>query len=583
MQGRKQHQRRLVAAVHGCIENGMADVFVSYKREDRGRVQPLVDALVAEGVSVWWDVGLEGGAAWRHSLQAALEAARCVIVVWSALSVGPDGEFVQDEASWAKARGVYLPIIIDAVSPPLGFGQVHTLRLTAWKGDRRDPAFAGLLAAVRAMVGGAQRSSAAQVTPSAPADLRPQRRKPQVAVLAFRCQAADPDQLSFAEGIAEDVIIGLSRSSLLRVTPGQLSLAYEAQALATRRVRDDLDADYIVQGQVRAMGKTLRVSAHLAGGRDDKALWSARYDRPIEDLFAVQDEIALAIISTLEPALIANEEEQAFEADESSLSAWELFLRGRWHFWRGRPHDNERSRAYLERALALDPGDPPTLCLLSFCCLSDVWAGLSRDPRAAVAEAHRYALKAVGLDGSDAYARYALGVVLSMMGRSAQAEAEQRHALELNPYLAVAAGELSRLHAFAGRTEEAIREADRAIAASPNDPHAWLWRRAKAIACFVDGRYAEAVAHAAEACARRPDYFFLHYLLAACASAAGEVEQAAAALAEGRRRMPVYSAAAIALGHPFTERRNLERYLDALRAAGWADPAPEDVSAGKRA
>ena len=104
--------------------------------------------------------------------------------------------------------------------------------------------------------------------------------------------------------------------------------------------------------------------------------------------------------------------------------------------------------------------------------------------------------------GADAYAHYALGVVLSLMGRSAQAEAEQRHALELNPYLAVAAGELSRLHAFAGRFDEAMAEADRAIAASPNDPHAWLWHRAKAIACFVAGRHAQAVEHATDACAR---------------------------------------------------------------------------------
>jgi len=229
--------------------------------------------------------------------------------------------------------------------------------------------------------------------------------------------------------------------------------------------------------------------------------------------------------------------------------------------------------------LAARPDDPPTLSLLAHCCLSDVWAGFSPDPRAAIAEAYHFAMKAVGLDGSDAYAHYALGVVLSMMGRGGQAEAEQRHALELRPYLAVAAGEMARLHAFAGRADEAIAEADRAIAASPNDPHAWLWFRAKAIACFVAGRPAEAVAYATDACARRPDYFFLHYLLAACASAAGEPEQAAAALSEGRRRMPVYSQTALELGHPFTDRRHLQLYLAALRAAGWSQPSPKAAAA----
>ena len=563
----------------------MADVFISYKREDRERVQPLVDALAAGGVSVWWDVGLEGGAAWRHSLQDALEAARCVIVVWTAASVGPAGEFVQDEASWAKVRGVYLPILFDEVSPPLGFGQVHTLRMIRWNGDRGDPAFTALLGAVQAMIA----EGNVQAAPAAAAVAATPRRseKPRVAVLPFRHPPGDPDQAYFAEGVAEDVIIGLSRSRLLRVLPAQSSLPYGAKGLTTERICADLGVDYIVQGQVRPMGATLRVAAHLTHGLADKMVWSARFDRLTGDLLAAQDEVTTAIVGALEPALLAHEEQLAFRAPDDALGAWDLFLRGRWYFWRGRRNDAGVARECLEKALALNPGDAPTVSMLAYCHLHDIWMGIEKNPRQAIAEAHRLALEAVGLDGQDALAHHTLGVVLSMMGRFNEDLAEQDRALELNPCLASAAGERARLFAFAGRSEEALVEADRAIGASPNDPNVWLWHRAKAHACFVAGRYGEATAHAANACARRPDYYFLHELLAACAMAAGDLDQARAAVAESERQMPRHSLEALKATHPFTHPEHFERYLAALQAARWGDwagpgpatPSPENGGA----
>ena len=98
----------------------MSDVFVSYKAEDRSRVEPLVDELESEGMSVWWDARVGGGEAWRETIAKQLEAAGCVIVVWSKRSTGPEGRFVRDEANRPLRRGTYLPITIDKVEPPLG-------------------------------------------------------------------------------------------------------------------------------------------------------------------------------------------------------------------------------------------------------------------------------------------------------------------------------------------------------------------------------------------------------------------------------------------------------------------------------
>ena len=131
----------------------MADVFVSYKAEDRSRVAPLVQALEQDGFSVWWDAHIGGGDRWRETILKNLESAPCVIVVWSKRSTGPDGEFVRDEATRAKRRNAYLPVRIDKVDPPLGFGETQALSLHGWKGDPADDRYRAVVDAVRHRVG----------------------------------------------------------------------------------------------------------------------------------------------------------------------------------------------------------------------------------------------------------------------------------------------------------------------------------------------------------------------------------------------------------------------------------------------
>lgn len=133
------------------------DVFLSYKRTDQDRVAPLHAALTTEGLRVFWDREIPGGEPWRDMLNTKLEEARCVVVVWSTASTSDQAGFVHDEASRALARGVLLPVRIDAVDPPLGFGEVQTLDLTRWQDDRTDPRFQDVVAAIRAQLEGRPR------------------------------------------------------------------------------------------------------------------------------------------------------------------------------------------------------------------------------------------------------------------------------------------------------------------------------------------------------------------------------------------------------------------------------------------
>ena len=131
----------------------MADVFISYKAEDRRRVKPLVEALQADGLSVWWDEQIGAGDAWRDTIEQQLDGARCVVVIWSKRSVGADGKFVREEASRAQRRGLYVPVLIDPVDPPLGFGESQATSLRGWHGDPSDAHYQAVLSAVRRHVG----------------------------------------------------------------------------------------------------------------------------------------------------------------------------------------------------------------------------------------------------------------------------------------------------------------------------------------------------------------------------------------------------------------------------------------------
>lgn len=142
----------------------MNDVFVSYKREDEARIKPIVEGLRKAGLSVWWDGDLSAGLSWRQTISDQLDTSRCVIVIWSMSSVGSQGEFIHDEAWRAKARGVLLPVRIDRIREPIGFGEIQSLDLIGWQGDPRDPRFQNLLATTKAVVTGEPRPR--------PADLR---------------------------------------------------------------------------------------------------------------------------------------------------------------------------------------------------------------------------------------------------------------------------------------------------------------------------------------------------------------------------------------------------------------------------
>ncbi|MEO6360639.1 MAG: TIR domain-containing protein, partial [Sphingomicrobium sp.] len=356
----------------------MNNVFVSYKAEDRTRLKPLVAALEAEGFDVWWDAHIGGGTDWREEIQQHLDAARCVIVAWSERSAGPEGQFVCDEAGRAKKAGSYVPIKIDEVDPPLGFGGIQALSFVGWKGKRSDPRFVALVAAVNAHLSGEARV----VRRAKTAERKVSRRtvmaggagalaiagiggwallKPgvaaasnRIAVMSFSNMSGDPAQAYFSDGIAEELRGALSRIGMQVI--GRAS-SDAVKDLDTHAAAAKLSVANILTGSVRRSPETIRIGAQLVNGQDGVEKWAQNYDRAPGDTIKIQSDIAEQVASALSIALGAAKKAALTLGGTANAKAQDLYLQARAL---GRSADGPEAMqkviALNEAALAADPG-----------------------------------------------------------------------------------------------------------------------------------------------------------------------------------------------------------------------------------
>lgn len=329
----------------------MTDLFVSYKSEDRARIAPLVAALEADGVGVWWDAHIGGGTEWRDKIETELNAARCVLVVWSERSTGREGSFVRDEATRSLRRGAYLPVRIDPVEPPLGFGETQALSLIGWKGDRSDPQYVALLAAVQAVIAGKPRPIPPAYQPKRGVDRRlvigggaaaavmaagaggwwalhrgSVAAEDSVAVLPFENLSGDPAQAYFSDGVAEELRGALTRIARLKVAARTSSELVRDADVPTAAVK--LGVANIVTGSVNRGGGTIRINAQLVEGKTGLVRWSQAYDRAIGDALAIETGIAESVASALQIALGRAEKALLSLGGTTNPVARDAYLRG---------------------------------------------------------------------------------------------------------------------------------------------------------------------------------------------------------------------------------------------------------------
>ena len=441
------------------MASSATDVFISYKAEDRARLLPLVKALEAEGLDVWWDAHIGTGADWREEIQQHLDAARCVIVAWSRRSVGPEGHFVRDEASRAKRRGSYVPIRLDDVEPPLGFGEVQAPLFSGWKGKRTDPRFVALVNAVKAhLTGEAPVDRAAAV-----AETKVSRRtiiagsvgvlavagvggwallKPggaaasnRIAVMSFSNLSSDPEQAYFSEGIAEELRGALSRIGMQVI--GKAS-SDAVKDLPTPDAAAKLGVANILTGSVRRSPETIRIGAQLINGKDGVEKWAQNYDRAPGDTIKIQTDIAAQVANALSIALGAVKKAALTLGGTANASAQDLYL----------------------QAEALNKSADSVKAYQKLIALYD--AALAADPN--YGNAHLG--KASSLAGSAALYATSPGQVAEMLGG---AEVSAKRAASLMPGSGKPAAVFADVSTFRLDFVATVRNIELALAAEPND------------------------------------------------------------------------------------------------------------------
>jgi TolB-like protein len=394
--------------------------------------------------------------------------------------------------------------------------------------------------------------------------------KPTISVLAFEVRGAGEDQEFLGDGIAQEVASGLSRSPWLLVIAHDSAMTFRGSSLRLREISNRLGAKYLVRGVVSRKADRLQVSVELIFGPTSELLLALRLDRAAQDLFEVQDELSRRVIGAIEPSFLRREESKARLRRPEDIAQWELLMRARWHYGRASRWHVREGQRLLGLALARHPDDGTALALLAFGRATEVWSGWCTDPVAVAEEACCLALRAVSLDEQDPWAHFMLGVASQGLGLLDRAIAEHRRALALYPHFAAAAGELGRMLVFQGETHEGSALIRQAIAWSPAEPHLGLWFFGLATAQFIETDYLEAARLAQEGINVRADWFFNHYLRAACLCLAGHMAQAGESFAEARRLLPTFDRRTLTMGHPFKDTAHRDRYIQALKRLGWA-------------
>jgi TolB-like protein/cytochrome c-type biogenesis protein CcmH/NrfG len=391
--------------------------------------------------------------------------------------------------------------------------------------------------------------------------------RPAIAVLPFTNLNGDPEQDYFSDGISEDIITALSKLRWFLVIARNSSFVYKGKAVHLRQIAEELGVDYVVQGSIRNAGDRVRINAQLNDVSTGSHLWAERYDRGLADVFAVQDEIAEAVVSAIEPQLYAAENFRAQKKPTDSLDAWDLVMRALSHYWRLTRQDHLVAQALLEKAIGIDPNYRRALGVLASSYIFTAHMGWADLP-AAMAKAERAALDEIRLDGEDPWARYALAYVYLLSRRFDDCLAEFELALQLNPNFSLAQAFYGLALAYCGRSEEASKATRRAMRLSPRDPFSALYCGIDAYAQFVGRNYDEAIRLSREAIRLRSDFVGAHRVLTAATGMATRDDLAADALRELRRVQPNISLTWIASQMPIRDNDEKEHYLEGFRRAG---------------
>jgi adenylate cyclase len=391
--------------------------------------------------------------------------------------------------------------------------------------------------------------------------------KPSIAVLPFDNISGDPEQEYFSDGITEDIITALSQIRQFFVIARNTTFTYKGRAVDVQAVAKELGVRYVLEGSIRRAGDRIRVTAQLIDGETGKHIWAKRYDRDLEDIFAVQDEITTTVVGAIQPELSRAEQDRARRKSSDNLDAWDLYQRGVWHSWRMSKEDHVEAQLHLQRAIELDSEFCPAYAFLAFTMWRTVPFGFTDTPTDTLDKALEIAKQAIALDNSDAHAHWAMGVVCMQRRKHELAQEELERAIELNPSFASAYQFLGWTLVYDKQPEEGIRMVREAQRLSPNDPSAWgmILIQGQAYLNMKEFAKAERLGRQVK---RITNNLPTNCLLLASMGHTGSTEDREAVLQDVLKIEPHFTVQRIADVFPFRHQEDIDIWVEGLRMAG---------------
>jgi TolB-like protein/class 3 adenylate cyclase/cytochrome c-type biogenesis protein CcmH/NrfG len=388
--------------------------------------------------------------------------------------------------------------------------------------------------------------------------------KPSIVVLPFDNMSNDPSQDYFSDGITEDITTDLSKIASLFVISRNSAFTYKGKAANIRDVGRELGVRYVLEGSVRRSDNQVRITAQLIDAIQGQHLWSERYDRPLQDIFAVQDDIRQQIVFALKVKLTPEEQARFKNAPTNNLEAYNYYLRGWQLFLRTTRETNIQARQLFEKAIALDPQYAGAYAGLGATYWIEWLSQWNADPQN-LARAEEMIQQAIVLDESLARAHAGLGFLKMFQKQYEQATAEVDRALALDPNSANGYRILAYVLMVVGRTEEAVEAAKKAVRLDPRQVQPL---KALGEAYWHAGQYEEAIPVLKQVLTYTPSDWLVYWGLAVSYSELGREEEARAAGAEMLRLVPHFSVEKWRPMAPYKDPAVTERIAAAARKAG---------------
>ncbi len=391
--------------------------------------------------------------------------------------------------------------------------------------------------------------------------------RPAVAVLPFENLSGDPEQEYFVDGLTEDIITALSQWRSFPVIARNSTFAYKGTSPDVREAGRKLGARFVLEGSVRKGGNRIRVTAQLIDARTGHHVWAERYDRDLDDIFAVQDELTRGIAAVVVPELERVEHKRLIVLKPRHLDAYDCVLQGLAYLNAVNEPDNVRAEEMFRRAVALDPNYGRAYAGLAFALYRVAMFGYSSLTDATVPSALENARRAVQLDGSDYLAHWVVAALYIRTNDHETGLAEAVRSIELNPSNGHGYNLVGLALTLLGRPEEALGHLEKGRALSPNDPRLNLMMNYTALAYYLSRDYAAAADWARRATQLQPDYAESHLFLAAGLGQLDRPREARASL-DACERIDPGCLERWASWWRFKHAKDKEHFLDGLRKAG---------------